>query len=170
MTSWFSSWFTRRRSSGAEPRATLAFGFRGEGITYRLGERVLELEFSHGGGPRVYAEGFTRWRDGTRLSDAEAEQAFAEVVRFIHAAGPKAIVVINADDPLAPTWERLCAANRRHVARAEHTSDEQQFQFERSMYLQVLQAGKGLTIDDTRITTEQELDDFLGPRRRSRRP
>lgn len=170
MTSWFTAWFTRWRRAPHEPRPTLAFGFRGEGITWRLGDRTLEIEFTYGGGPRIYVEGIARWRDGTALTTADRERVFRDVVRFVKSQGPKPTVVVNRDDPAAPEWERLCAESRRAIAGVEHTSDEEQFQFMRGMYLGILQAGKGLTIDDTHITTERELDDYLRPRRKARRP
>ncbi|HEY0996544.1 MAG TPA: hypothetical protein VGD77_11185 [Gemmatimonadaceae bacterium] len=150
-------------------RGELSFGFRGEGITYRLGGRALEVGFSYMGGPRLYAEGIGRWSDGTALTDDEKAEAFQAIVRFVKAAGGKPTVVVNGDDPSAATWERLCADNRRFVAGIERSSDEQQLQLQRSMYLLTLQAGKGLTIDDTRITTEGELDDYLRTHRTPRR-
>lgn len=154
---------------GRRSRGELSFGFRGEGITYRLGGRALEVDFSYMGGPRLYAEGIGRWSDGTALGDDEKAEAFREIVRFVKASGGKPTVVVNSDDPSAATWERLCAENRRFVAGIERSSDEQEFELVRSMYLRTLQAGKGITIDDTRITNEGELDHYLRARRKPRR-
>ena len=118
--------------------ASIRFGFRGEDITYRRGERVLELEFTWLGGPRLYVDGIERWSDGTPLTDAERETVFVDVLRHVGEHRGRPIVVINEDDSAAAFWDARCAAHAPLVSRVERTSDDVQLHEVRAMYLSIL--------------------------------
>jgi hypothetical protein len=162
--------FRRHPSPDADRGAVpeMAFGFRGEDISYRLAGRELEISFTYMAGPRVYTDSIVRWRGGPPLTDAEKERVFDDVITFLRGKRDKPVVVINADDPSRALWERLCAARAQDVKSVEHTSDEAQRQAERDMYLGTLAAAKGVVIDGTPIRSAEELDRFLANRPKRR--
>jgi hypothetical protein len=146
----------------------IAFGFRGEDISYCLANHELEISFTYMGGPRLYAESIDHWRAGPPLTDAEKERVFNDLISFLRGHHDKPIVVINTDDPSRALWERLCAAHASAVKSVEHTSDEAQRQLERNMYLGTLETGAGLVINDAPIRSVEELDRFLAGRPKRR--
>lgn len=147
----------------------MSFGSRGGEITYRLHDRELEVGFTYINGSRIYSETIDRWQGGAGLTDQEKEQILGDVVEFIRSQrGGNPIVVINSDDPSSSLWKRVCAQHRAILNGVEYTSDEQQLQFERDMYLEILRSGKGLVIDGTDIRTDQDIDRVLEARRKQR--
>ena len=142
----------------------MEFGSRGEEITYEWADKVLEVGFSYLNGPRVYSDTIARWQNGAELTDDERTKVFGDILGFVNEHRGPPTVVIDANDPARIQWERLCSANKILVKATEYTSSEEKAQLERDMYLEVLRAGKELTIAGTEIKTEKELDTFLQSR------
>jgi hypothetical protein len=148
-------------------KPTIKYGFRGEDITYRLSNKSLELSFTWINGARIYTETIAKWEDGSTLTADEKKRVFIEVIRFVGKEGEKPIIVININDPSRDLWEELCLINGVLINNIEYTSKEEQYQFERKMYLEFINAGKKVNIDGVDISTEKELDDFLQTRRKN---
>ena len=55
----------------------IEYGFRGEGIKYRLANKSMEIEFTWINGPRIYTETITKWEDGSILTEGEKKSVFA---------------------------------------------------------------------------------------------
>lgn len=142
----------------------IEFGSRGEEITYKWANNALEVGFSYLNGPRIYSDTIDRWSSGAGLTEDERTTVFGDILSFVNERRGKPTVVINTDDAARIQWERLCSANRTMVKAIEYTSNRQNVQLERDMYLEVLRAGKELTIDGREISTEQELDKVLQTR------
>jgi uncharacterized protein YeaC (DUF1315 family) len=159
---------SKPRSAEERDKPRIEFGFRGEDITYRLPGKELYVGFTYINGPRFYSESIEKWKDGSPLTEEEKEKVFSDVVRFLKRKRNKPIVVINTDDPSKKLWEHLCSTNQTIIKEVEYTSDEEQLQFERNMYLGFLKAGKGLVINEAEIKNEQDLDNALRARRKKR--
>ena len=159
--------FHRKKNSSSEPNSKIEYGFRGEGIIYRLPNKSIELWFTWIDGERIYTETIEKWDDGSILTDDEKKMVFNEVVRFVGKEGELPIIVINADDPNKSLWEELCSTNQALIKNIEYTSKEEQYQFEREMYLEFINAGKKVNIDGIDISNEKDLDDFLQKRRKN---
>ena len=154
------------RSKGDGPR--MKFGFRGENIFYSLSDKEIELEYTWINGPRVYTESIDRWRDSSPMTEDEKRKVFSDVVHFVKRKAKKAIIVINSDDPSKELWEQLCSLNQSVIHDIEYTSDEDQYQFDRSMWLGFIMAGKSINFDGVEVRSEEELDEVMRKRRRSR--
>jgi hypothetical protein len=148
-------------------KSKIEFGFRGEDITYRLSNKSMDLSFTWIKGARIYTETIAKWEDGSTLTEDEKRRVFIEVVRFVGKEMENPIIVINTDDPSRALWEELCSINEDLINKIEYTSKEEQFQFERKMYLEFINAGKIVNIDGIDISNEKELDDFLQKRRKN---
>jgi hypothetical protein len=144
------------------------YGFRGEGITYHLSNKSIDLSFTWVNGARIYTETIVKWEDGSSLTADEKKRLFFEVARFVGKNSEKPIIVINIDDPFCALWEELCSANEGLINHIEYTSKEEQYQFERNMYLEFINVGKTVNIDGVDISNEKDLDDFLEKRRKDR--
>ena len=158
---------SRDDSSGTRA-PEIRFGFRGEDLTYRRGDRTLELSFTYLGGARLYVDGIERWSDGAMLTDAERGAVFVDVLRYVAEQRERPIVVINSDDSSAAFWDAQCAAHAELIRGVEHTSDDAQMQAMRAMYLSILETGKSLVIDDVRMETPADVDRTLRAMRRER--
>jgi uncharacterized protein YeaC (DUF1315 family) len=149
--------------------AKIEFGFRGEGIVYRLREKEIYIDFTYINGPRIYTDSIEKWNDGSILTIEEKEKIFTDILNFASKSHKKKlIIVINTDDPSKNLWEQVCLSNQELIKEVENTSDEEQFQFERNMYLDFVNPDNGLTIGDTEIKNEQDLDKALQSRRKIR--
>lgn len=146
----------------------IEYGFRGEDITYRLSNKTLYIGFTWINGARIYTETIAKWEDGSLLSEGEKKRVFVEVVRFVGKDREKPIIVINRDDPSRSLWEELCSIIEGLITKIEYTSKEEQYQFQRNMYLEFINAGKIVTIEGIEFSNEKELDDFLEKRRKDR--
>ena len=71
------------------------------------------------------------------------------------------IVVINKDDTSKNVWEDICSINQSIIDNIEYISNEENYQFERNMYLDFLRTGKKVFIEETEIKNEQDLDKAL---------
>ena len=153
--------------NSTEAKAKIKYGFRGEGISYRLPNKSLDLWFTWMNGARIYTETIAKWDEGSILTADEKKRVFIEVVRFVGKRDEKPIIVINANDPSRALWEELCSTYEVLINNIEYTSREEQFQFEREMYLEFIKAGKKVNIDGIEISNEKDLDDFLQKRRKN---
>jgi hypothetical protein len=127
----------------------------------------LDLSFTWINGARIYTETIAKWDDGSILTTDEKKRIFIEVIRFVGKKGEKPIIVININDPSRSLWEELCSNNEDLINNIEYTSKEEQYQFERKMYLEFINAGKIVKIDGIEISNEKDLDDFLQKRRKN---
>ena len=117
-----------RFASGPGPGArqdapAIAFGFRGEDITYRDHGRALSAGFAWVNGARLYPDSISRWSDGTTLTDAEKSSVFHDVLQFVAQSHGRSIVVINVDDPSRTLWEEISSADAAWVSAIERTSE-----------------------------------------------
>lgn len=161
--------FRRKTKGGSEssgPRIT--FGFRGEDIVYSLPDKEIDLQFTWINGPKVYTESINKWRDGSILTEEEKRRVFGDVVHFVERKRKKPEIVINTDDPLKNLWEQLCSLNQSVIKSIKYTSDEEQFQFERGMWLDFIKAGKGVLLDGVEVRSEKDLDEAMRKHRRNR--
>lgn len=129
----------------------IAFGLRGEDINYGDHCRALNIGFTWINGARLYPDSISTWSDGTTLTDGEKATVFRDVLRFVAQGRERSIVVINMDDPSRALWEEISSANGAWVSAIERTSDDEEQGRERAMFLSVLRAGKGLSIDGREI-------------------
>ena len=159
--------FHRKKNSSSEPKSKIEYGYRREDITYQLPNKAMELSFSWIDGARIYTETIAKWKDGSIPSQDVKMKVFNEVVRFVGKRGELPIIVINADDPNKSLWEELCSTNQALIKNIEYTSKAEQYQFERKMYLEFINAGKIVNIDGIDISNEKDLDDFLQKRRKN---
>lgn len=137
------------------------YGVRGEDITYKRDGRETEISFTWIDGKRIYTESISRWEGGEPISETDKRMILEDLLRFTKGWFSKPIVVINKDDPSRNTWEQVCAEMEKWVRDIEYTSDQQNRDFERKMYLETLHRQGVLNINDTELHNEQELDDFL---------
>ena len=98
------------------------YGYRGEGITYRLSNKSLDLSFTWINGPRIYTETIAKWEDGSVLTADEKKRVFIEILRFVGKKREKPIIVINIDDPSQALWEEQCSTNGDLINKIEYTS------------------------------------------------
>lgn len=153
--------FRRRPCATPEPRwPKIEFGFRGEGVNYGLPDKGAYVGVTLRDGARLYSEEIAKWDDGRGMTEEEKQHVFVDILSFLDAGREKPIVVINKDDPSKDLWEALCVEHAQLVGRVEYTSDEELLEFERKMYLRLVELG-GLTIDGVKITSEQQLDQAL---------
>ena len=151
-----------------EPTALIKYGFRREGIHYELSGRRIEIDFTWCNGDRVYTETINNWTDGEPVSDYDKERVLRDVLRFTKGFFRRSIVVINSDDPSRQLWERVCRDVPKLVRKVEYTSEEEQRNFEREMYLGFISHGEKLSINDREIRSERELDEVLAGHRREK--
>ncbi len=151
----------RARTKRNELSPHIERGFRGEGVTYRLNGRTIEIDFTWCNGDRLYTETIDKWDDGHKLSDEEKQRVFLDVLKYLSRPLRRTIVVINTDDSSLDMWNRLSADNAKLVKAVEFTSIDEQKQFERQMYLDILNSKSSLVINDVQIHNESELDDLL---------
>lgn len=145
----------------------IEIGSRGEDITYILNDKKLYIGFTPLK-PRINSESIDKWEKGLCLNENEKEKVFFDVIQFINKKYKKLIVIINKDDPSRNLFETLCKKYQKFIKDIEFTSDEEQFQFERNIFLDVLNSGKELAINDTDIKNVQELDKFLADHKKKR--
>ncbi len=157
---------SKKKNSIESSEASIEFGFRAEGITYRLSNNSTELWFTWVNGARIYTETINKWKNDSLLTRNEKERVFNEVVKFVEQKAEKPIIVISADDPSKDLWEQLCSANQLLIKDIEYTSSEKQYQQERNMYLGIIKAGKKLVLDETEISNEKEIDEAMQKRRK----
>ena len=136
-------------------------GFRGEGIKYEVGNKSLEMDFAWGNGDRLYTETIAEWNDGRRLTIEEKKSVFVDTLNFLGGPYRKTIVVINTDDEACPLWKELSDQHSEAVEKVEYWCNEQQRQFERNMYIEILNSQASLEIEGTPIKTEEQLDKVL---------
>ena len=134
-------------------KSKIEYGFRGEDITYRSLNKSIQVGFSWVNGARLYSETIDKWEDGSNLTAEEKKRVFNEIVRFVGKNREKPIIVINIDDPSQALWEDVCSINEILINKVEYTSKEEQYQFERDMYLELIIAGKIVNIDGIDYTT-----------------
>ncbi|MDI1242085.1 MAG: hypothetical protein PSX80_09215 [bacterium] len=146
-----------------EPR--IARGFRGEQIHYKKGGKEIEIDFTWCNGDRLYTETIDHWTGGNRLSDDEKEIVFFDVLNFLSRPLRRTIVVINTDDPSRSLWEELSKLKAKLVREIEYDSFEKQREFRRQMYLDTMQHQNVLVVNNTEITSVEELDRFLAKER-----
>jgi hypothetical protein len=147
---------------GSEPSEPhLEFGFRGEDITYRCGGRVAEISFTYMKGPRIYTDSMDRWKDGTPFTAADRREVLGRAVALVRKQRESPTIVINVDDPAASDWKAICQELRRDIAGIEMTSDAEGVAFHKKMLMDILAAGKGVTVNGERLRTEADIDRYL---------
>lgn len=144
-----------------EAHPKISYGSRGEGISYEVGGKKVEIDFTWINGNRIYTETISRWNDGTKISDAEKKKILTEILRFAKGWFRKSIVVINTDDPSQSLWKKVCAEAAHWVKKIEFTSNEMHHHIERQMYVGILNSKGSLTINDITIRDENQLDEVL---------
>ena len=145
--------------AGSPPRLT--FGFRGEDITYSVGGRTAEVGFTYIRGPRIYTDTIREWDDGTRLTPAERRDVLQRCITLVRKARERPTIVINADDPLAAEWRAMCEEFSADIDHVETTSDADTRAFQKKMFMDILAAGKGVTVDGVPLRTEEEIDRYV---------
>ena len=141
--------------------AELDFGFRGEDITYRLGDRVADVSFTYMQGPRIYTETITSWRGGDLLTGAERRDVLSAAVALVRKERESPVIVINTDDPLAEEWRTICDELRGRIAGVEATSDAEKRAFQKEMFMSFVAIGKGLVVNGMELRTEADVDRML---------
>ena len=144
----------------ARPKISYGSG-RAEWITYELAGKKVDIDFTWLEGNRIYTETIHRWSTNELISEDEKKKILTDVLQFTKGWFRKSIVVINTDDLSRPLWEQVCGEVPNLIKEIEYTSDEQNRQYNRQMYLEMLNSKGGLVIDDVPIRTERELDAML---------
>lgn len=143
----------------------IKLGFRGEDIDYTVRNQSTWIGFTSCKGERIYSDSIKKWNDtGESLSQQDKVSILKDVIRFVRKpwwSWAKPIIVINMDDPDRDLWEQVCKLEMRSIKRIEYTSNQEQKNFARQMWLEVLQKQRILMMNGTRITNESELDDYL---------
>ena len=145
----------------ATPDPSLRFGSRGEGITYRDGEREAFIEFTYGGGPRIYTHGLRAWAHGPAFTADERREVLGQAVDFVRGQRQAPIIVINEDDPHAPEWRRICRDLGDRIAAVETTSDAGDRASYKKMLMYSLDARRGVNVEGVVLETEAEIDQYL---------
>ncbi len=154
--------FRRKNETSLESnKPKIEFGFRGEDITYYLDGKEAYISFTWCNGDRVYTDSIDKWKDGSALTDEEKERVINDVLHFVKRKKGELIVVINIDDPSKNIWERICSMNQSIINEIEYTSDEENYQFERNMYLDFLKAGNKVFITSVRDKSQANTKSFL---------
>ena len=99
----------------------ISFGFRGEDLNYRRGERALQAGFTWVNGPRLYPDTIRAWRDGTALGAEEQAMVFRDLLAFLVRGGELPIVVIDRDGASRFVWERVAREKPALVSAIEYT-------------------------------------------------
>ena len=143
-------------SRSGEPH--LEFGFRGEDITYHDGDKLVEISFTYMKGPRIYTDSIERWNDGAALTDDERREVLGRAVAFVRRHRERPVVVVNTDDPFAARWMSICEELRGEIDSVKTDSDAEHRAYLKKMLMTSLAAGKGVIVDGTRLSTEEEID------------
>jgi len=142
-------------------RPKLSYGFRGEGVDYRNGDRELEIDFTWGDGPRIFTDSVRAWKDGPELTFAERREVLRNTVAFVREGRQKPIVVINSDDPFVWEWTTICTELRGEIADVEMTSDAAYRAFQKKMLMDSLAAGSRVSVDGKPLATEADVDRYI---------
>jgi len=157
------------KTASESNKPEIKFGFRGEDITYRLRGKEIYISFTWGNGDRIYPDSIENWNDGSALTDNEKKRIFHEILHFVkEKKGKTPIVVINTDDAFKKFWEHTCSINQPVIDSIEYTSDEENYQFERNMYLDSLKNGGSVTFGETEVRDEKDLDEAMQKFRKRR--
>ena len=144
----------------------LSFGPRGEDIHYSRQGLSAWLGFTWCDGPRIYPDSLKTWEDSTEAIPTQEKDAILRLaLAFVNQDGGRPTVVINRDDPDSSLWLDICNGEASAIEGIEYTSNQEQRQAQKKVYLEVLKAGKGLTINGKEIRNEADLDaviDFDG--------
>lgn len=159
----FDIFLRKNKSETKYPK--IEYGFRGEDISYQLADKNADISFTWCNGSRIYSDNINKWNNGLVMTNDEKRTVFCDVLHFVKTNRKKPIIVINSDDSSKNLWETLCSENKTDIEMVEYTSNEENYQFERNMYLDFLKAGKILTMDGIEIKTEQDLDKLLRGRK-----
>ncbi len=82
----------------------IRFGFRGEGIFYKLNGKEYELWSTWVNGIRIYIDGLTK----TDLDENQKIKMFSEIIQFVNLKdNEKPIICYNSDYQDAELWKRL---------------------------------------------------------------
>ena len=142
---------------------TIKFGFRGEGIEYKLDDKELLIDSTWINGERIFTESIRKWHKGQDLEEGEKKKVFLDIVDFVKRNGDKPIIVINRDKD-GQFWESLANENIQNISKIEFTTDKEQDQ---SLYNNFLDTIKtGLTINDIEIKSKEDLDNYWKTRKR----
>ena len=162
--------FARLLTGAPRPEPAMRVTSRGEGITYRIGGREVEIGIMPGKPPRLLAGSFDKWSDGQGLTDEEKSSVFTEALAFIQQRfREKATVVINRDDLSSSFWELLCTERRDQMAGIEYTSDREQFSRVQSLVESLPRGKVRVIVDDKEISDPAAVPDALAALRAKRR-
>ncbi|WP_291115324.1 hypothetical protein [Flavobacterium sp. UBA6135] len=82
----------------------IRFGFRGEGIFYKLNGKEYELWSTYVNGVRIYFDDLTK----TDLDENQKTKMFSEIIKFVNINdNQKPIICYNSDYQDAELWKRL---------------------------------------------------------------
>jgi hypothetical protein len=163
----FNIFSSKNKKNSKSEYPKIEYGFRGEDISYRLPDKEADISFTWINNPRIYSDSINKWNNGLVMTDDEKKTVFCDVLHFVSTKRRKPIIVINSDDSSKSLWEVICSENKTNIESIEYASDEENYQFQRNMYLDILKAGKKLFFDETEIRNEQDLDKFLQEERLS---
>lgn len=150
--------FSRQLDSGPK----IKFGFRGEGIEYKLDDKEICINSTWIDEERIYTDSIIKWDNGDALTRDEKSKIFADVIAFVRReARKKPIVVINRNTD-AEFWESMANANISEISKVEFTSNKDQDQLLYDMFLSDLKTG--LAIDGVVIRNKEELDMYWSKR------
>ena len=141
----------------------IEYGFRGECIFYALQDgRSISLDFTWVNGTRIYPSSIKKWGGVNEdITREDKIKILKDIIAFVNQGREKPILKINSDDSDKELWESVCRSESSSIKCIEYTSNKKQAEFERGMFLSVLKAGKGLTINGRIIQSEKDLDDYL---------
>ncbi|MBT2163085.1 hypothetical protein [Zobellia barbeyronii] len=100
----------------------IKFGFRGEGILYKLNGKEYELWSTYVGGVRIHLDDLTK----TNLNESQKTKMFAEIVQFVNLKdNEKPIICYNSDYQDAELWKRLSTQFSSEIESVEISNIEQ---------------------------------------------
>ncbi|WP_407557912.1 hypothetical protein [Winogradskyella sp. 4-2091] len=90
----------------------IKFGFRGEGIIYKLNGKEYELNSTWINGIRIQFDDLTN----TGLNEKQKTKMFAEIIQFVNQKdNEKPIICYNSDYKDAELWKRLSTEFRSEI-------------------------------------------------------
>ena len=99
----------------------IKFGFRGEGILYKLNGKEYELNSTWIDGIRIHFDDLTK----TDLNENQKTKMFAEIVQFVKQKdNEKPIICYNSDYQDAELWKRLSTEFNSEIRNVEISTVE----------------------------------------------
>ncbi|MEM6724358.1 MAG: hypothetical protein AAF598_09995 [Bacteroidota bacterium] len=139
-----------------DPTAPIRYGFRGEGLYYRLNGEEYELWSTWGEERSVVLDDL----DETNLSDEEKTQMFKDIIAFvIQSDKSKPVFYYNEDLESSTLWRKLCSEFADQIERVEVTNTKQKNMDYYNQLVDLLQhEGTEIHVDEFIIKSVEELD------------